>query len=82
MSMRQNGEEKEVQGEGPLQRSLWPGRVLEEIEKDQCLLNWSRVGKIRVLCVRHPDPAVGLGGRTYPSALRPLNNKKWLLRHE
>ena len=24
-------------------------RVLEEIEGDQCLLNWSRVGKIRVL---------------------------------
>lgn len=50
--------------------------VLEEIEGDQCLLNWNRVGKIRVLCVRHPDTAVGLGGRAYPSALRPLNNKK------
>lgn len=82
MSTRQNGEEEEVQGEGPLQRSLWLGRVLEETEGDQCLLNWSRVGKIRVLCVRHPDPAVGLGGRTYPSALRPLHNKKWLLRQE
>lgn len=50
--------------------------VLEEIEGDQCLLNWSRVGKIRVLCVRHPNPAVGLSGRSYPSSLRPLNNKK------